>query len=50
MPFARIAREWESEDQTIPTGVIVRRAEDGSFPTVKAMTLDTEFSAIGAER
>lgn len=50
MPFARIAREWDSEDQTIPTGVLVRRAEDGSLPIVKAMALDTEFSAVGAEK
>lgn len=46
MPFARIAREWDSEDQTVPTAVFVRRAEDGSLPIVKAMTLDMGFSAI----
>jgi hypothetical protein len=50
MPFARIVREWDSEDQTIPTGVLVRRAEDGSLPTVRAMALDTEFSAIDVEK
>lgn len=50
MPFARISREWESEDQAIPTGILDRRAEDGSLPAVKAMALDTEFSAIDVER
>ena len=48
MPFARIVREWDSEDQTIPAAVFARRAEDGSLPIVKAMALDTEFSAIDA--
>lgn len=50
MPFARVVREWDSDDQTIPTGVLVRRSEDGSLPIVKAMALDMEFSAIDAEK
>jgi len=50
MPFARIVREWESEDQNIPTGILVRRAQDGSIPIVKAMALDTDFPATDAEK
>jgi len=50
MPFARVAREWDSEDQTIPSGVLVRRSGNGSPPTVKAMALDTDFSAIDASK
>lgn len=50
MLFTRVAREGESEDQTIPTGVLVCRTEGGSLPAVKAMALDTEFSAIDTSR
>ncbi|KAG6889555.1 hypothetical protein C0995_016682 [Termitomyces sp. Mi166 len=45
--FARVARAWIPDDQSIPesiAGKVVRR--DGSQPQVKALALDTDFSAV----
>ncbi|KNZ76532.1 hypothetical protein J132_09954 [Termitomyces sp. J132] len=45
--FARVARAWIPDDQSIPesiSGKIVRRND--SRPQVKALTLDTNFSAV----
>jgi len=45
--FARVARAWVPEDQSIPASVagkIVRR--NGQQPQVKALALDTKFDAI----
>jgi hypothetical protein len=51
MPFARIAKSWVSENQTIPSGVgakLVRR--DGKpVPKVQALALDTSFAAVNAK-
>jgi hypothetical protein len=47
--FARVAKAWIPDDQSIPSNVaarIVRR--DGSTPEVKALTLDTDFSGTSA--
>jgi hypothetical protein len=45
MAFARLAREWDHEDQSLPnSSFIVRRS--GSQPVVKGMSLDTNFAAI----
>ncbi|KAJ7892507.1 hypothetical protein B0H14DRAFT_2335375 [Mycena olivaceomarginata] len=44
--FARVAKSWVSEDQSIPSSVrrsLVRR--DGKVPVVKALSLDTDFDA-----
>ncbi|KAK7050106.1 hypothetical protein R3P38DRAFT_3306393 [Favolaschia claudopus] len=45
--FARIAKAWVPDDQSIPTSVrrgLVRR--DGKQPVVKALKLDTDFDAV----
>ena len=44
--FARIAKEWVSEDQTIPDSIARRLPNGKSLPKVKALTLDTDFSKI----
>ncbi|KAF5356431.1 hypothetical protein D9758_009519 [Tetrapyrgos nigripes] len=47
--FARVARAWVPDDQSIPSNIaarIVRR--DGSSPQVKALALDTDFSGASA--
>ncbi|GLB41232.1 hypothetical protein LshimejAT787_0904470 [Lyophyllum shimeji] len=49
--FARVARAWIPEDQSIPASVagkIVRR--DGKQPQVKALSLDTKFDAIDTSK
>ncbi|KAF5381809.1 hypothetical protein D9615_005580 [Tricholomella constricta] len=49
--FARVARAWVPEDQSIPSsiaGKIVRR--DGTQPEVKALALDTNFKAIDSSK
>ncbi|PFH48172.1 hypothetical protein AMATHDRAFT_66125 [Amanita thiersii Skay4041] len=43
-PFARVARSWISNDQSMPSKLasrLVRR--DGSLPKVRALHLDTQF-------
>ncbi|KAJ7307836.1 hypothetical protein DFH08DRAFT_720040 [Mycena albidolilacea] len=45
--FARVAKSWVSEDQSIPSSVrrsLVRR--DGKVPVVKSLSLDTDFDAV----
>ncbi|KAJ7150538.1 hypothetical protein C8R43DRAFT_887267 [Mycena crocata] len=45
-PFARIAKTWVSQDQSLPASLaarIVRRT--GADPQVQALTLDTNFAA-----
>ncbi|TFK84342.1 hypothetical protein K466DRAFT_602089 [Polyporus arcularius HHB13444] len=47
MPFAVVTREWVHEDQSIPASkrsLLVRR--DGSQPTVKGISLATDFAAV----
>lgn len=47
MPFARIANAWVDQNQSIPENVarsLVRRA--GTTPQVKALALDTNFTAV----
>ncbi|RDB15048.1 hypothetical protein Hypma_005455 [Hypsizygus marmoreus] len=49
--FARVARAWVSEDQSIPpaiAGNIARR--DGQQPQVKALRIDTNFAAIDSSK
>ncbi|KAJ7088761.1 hypothetical protein B0H15DRAFT_780445 [Mycena belliarum] len=49
--FARVARSWVPEDQTIPGAIaarIVRR--DGVVPVVKALALDLDFSAVDVSK
>ena len=44
-PFARVARAWTPEDQSIPNPVVARlRRRDGTIPTVRALSLDTQFN------
>ncbi|KAF7371330.1 hypothetical protein MSAN_00769100 [Mycena sanguinolenta] len=45
--FARIAKSWVAEDQTIPASVrrsLFRR--DGKTPVVQALAIDTNFDAV----
>ncbi|KAJ7023843.1 hypothetical protein C8F04DRAFT_969740 [Mycena alexandri] len=45
--FARVAKSWVPDDQSIPSSVrrrIVRR--DGAAPVVKALAIDTNFDAV----
>lgn len=47
MPFARIAKAWVDQDQSIPDNIarsLVRRA--GTPPKVQALSLDTNFAAV----
>lgn len=49
--FARVANAWIPADQSIPSSIaarIVRR--DGTQPQVKALSLDTNFTAIDASK
>ncbi|KAG7441408.1 uncharacterized protein BT62DRAFT_937177 [Guyanagaster necrorhizus] len=49
--FARVARAWDPEDQSLPSDVaarVVRR--DGTTPPVKALALDTNFAAINSSK
>ncbi|KAJ7719164.1 hypothetical protein B0H14DRAFT_3010221 [Mycena olivaceomarginata] len=47
--FARVARSWVHEDQSIPANLKRRLArrqdETGAAPVVQALTLDTDFAA-----
>ncbi|KAJ7845305.1 hypothetical protein B0H13DRAFT_2675978 [Mycena leptocephala] len=45
--FARVAKSWVPDDQSIPSSIkarLVRR--DGSSPEVKALAIDTNFDAV----
>ncbi|KAK0220849.1 hypothetical protein EDD85DRAFT_863679 [Armillaria nabsnona] len=49
--FARVARAWDPEDQSLPSDVaarVVRR--DGTTPPVKALALDTNFAATNSSK
>ncbi|KAJ7282823.1 hypothetical protein C8J57DRAFT_1296618 [Mycena rebaudengoi] len=49
--FARVAKAWTSEDQSIPASVsrrLVRR--DGAQPEVKALRLDTKFDLVDVKK
>lgn len=48
MPFARIAKEWIHDNQTIPDDVRaqMRRRADGDDSTVRGLSLDTNFAAV----
>jgi hypothetical protein len=48
MPFARVAKHWIPEDQSIPAKFhrrLVRR-QDELAPKVQALALDTNFAAV----
>ncbi|KAK0473466.1 hypothetical protein IW261DRAFT_1342652 [Armillaria novae-zelandiae] len=49
--FARVARAWDPEDQSLPSDVaarVVRR--DGTNPPVKALALDVNFAATNSSK
>ncbi|KAK0443582.1 hypothetical protein EV421DRAFT_1804652 [Armillaria borealis] len=49
--FARVARAWDPEDQSLPSVVaarVVRR--DGTTPPVKALALDINFAATNSSK
>ncbi|KAI0700589.1 hypothetical protein BC835DRAFT_1304043 [Cytidiella melzeri] len=49
MPFARIAKEWKHQNQTIPSQIkekMQKRDDDPNVSTVRGMSLDTNFAAV----
>ncbi|KAJ7474871.1 hypothetical protein FB451DRAFT_1246878 [Mycena latifolia] len=45
--FARVAKAWVPEDQSLPSSVAARLVRrDGTQPEVKALSLDTNFDAV----
>ncbi|KAK0472756.1 hypothetical protein IW261DRAFT_1343360 [Armillaria novae-zelandiae] len=49
--FARVARAWDSEDQSLPSNLVARvLRRDGTTPPVKALALDANFSAVDSSR
>ncbi|KAJ6531427.1 hypothetical protein DFH09DRAFT_933845 [Mycena vulgaris] len=45
--FARVAKAWVPEDQSIPSSVAARLVRrDGTQPEVKALSLDTDFESV----
>ncbi|KAJ6551974.1 hypothetical protein B0H19DRAFT_182463 [Mycena capillaripes] len=45
--FARVAKAWVPEDQSIPSSIAARLVRrDGTQPEVKALSLDTNFDAV----
>ncbi|KAJ7150475.1 hypothetical protein C8R43DRAFT_494922 [Mycena crocata] len=49
--FARIAKAWVPEDQSIPSTVAARLVRrDGTQPEVKALSLDTNFDAVDSSK
>ncbi|KAJ6587458.1 hypothetical protein DFH09DRAFT_1141142 [Mycena vulgaris] len=45
--FARVAKAWVPEDQSIPSSIAARLVRrDGKQPQVKALSLDTKFDAV----
>ncbi|KAA1467373.1 hypothetical protein DENSPDRAFT_238702 [Dentipellis sp. KUC8613] len=51
MPFARVAKSWIPEDQSMPASIKQRRGLFGrAQPVVHALNLDTNFTAVDAEK
>ncbi|KAK0458185.1 uncharacterized protein EV420DRAFT_1682098 [Desarmillaria tabescens] len=49
--FARVARAWDPEDQSLPSNLAARvLRRDGTAPPVKALALDTNFSAVDSSK
>ncbi|KAK0200009.1 hypothetical protein DFS33DRAFT_1267684 [Desarmillaria ectypa] len=49
--FARVARAWDPEDQSLPSDLVARVVRrDGTTPPVKALALDTNFAAINSSK
>lgn len=46
MPFARIVSEWSHENQTIPANVTNQSRRRAEQPTVRGLSLDTNFHEI----
>lgn len=46
MPFARVARQWTSQDQSLPAAVRRNIVSRASAPVVHALALDTNFTDI----
>ncbi|KAJ7266370.1 hypothetical protein B0H12DRAFT_1099380 [Mycena haematopus] len=45
--FARVAKAWVSEDQSIPSSIAARLVRrDGTQPQVQALALDTDFGSV----
>ncbi|KAF7368686.1 hypothetical protein MVEN_00193100 [Mycena venus] len=45
--FARVAKAWVPDDQSIPSSIAARLVRrDGAQPQVKALSLDTNFGAV----
>ena len=46
MPFARVADEWTSDDQSVPDSVAQNLTRRDEPSTVRGISLDTEFHMI----
>jgi hypothetical protein len=46
MPFARIAAEWTHDDQSIPDSVNQTVSHRAEPPSVRGITLDTQWHKI----
>jgi hypothetical protein len=46
-PFARVAKAWVSEDQSLPANISARFVRrDGTQPQVQALALDADFGSV----
>lgn len=49
--FARVARAWDPEDQSLPSDLVARVLQrDSTTPPVKALALDANFSAVDSSK
>ena len=46
MPFARVAKEWTHENQTIPAKIKAKMQKRGDPSSVRGISLDTNFAAV----
>jgi hypothetical protein len=46
MPFARVAKEWTHENQTIPDQIKAKMQKRDDESSVRGIRLDTNFAAI----
>ncbi|PSR71280.1 hypothetical protein PHLCEN_2v12794 [Hermanssonia centrifuga] len=50
MPFARIASEWNHENQSLPDDVAQKLSRRDELATVRGISLDTQFSKVDPSR
>lgn len=50
MPFARVAAEWTSDNQTVPDAVAQKLSRRSEPSTVRGITLDTQFHKVNPSK